>query len=156
MSASLPNIHPAYQVGSTTLSTPSLAAATPAPAPTPPNFPYNNLPVSLPQQIAAAEQILRDFPGGNFIISLVNPAAGAEPIPTAAQVASGGASGTSNQNLAQTIVQDLGQAILGVFTTIGHGIANAIVALLQWTGGLAKTHVLALAVAGVVLLMLFR
>lgn len=53
------------------------------------------------------------------------------------------------------IAQGIGQAVLTGLTDIGHAIASGIVALLQWMGGLAKQHVVPLAVAAVVLYMVF-
>lgn len=140
----MPGLPVHYQIGSTTLGTPSLA---PTPAPSPPSG------LTGAQQ-AANGLINLTQPkggglGGNISGAIVGTATGGDLNPL--DLAGAGASA-----LATDVVGVAGQAILGVLTTIGHGIANALVTFLQWAGGIAKTYVVALAVAGVVLLMLFR
>jgi hypothetical protein len=163
MSAAAPNLSPSYQVGSTTLSTPGhivLTGASPSPS---------GAPALTPAQIAQiqAEGIQQaiDAIKGIPILGLFAPAAGQlgtsgdfNPIDaaTGAVGAGVGVAGQAAGFTAGIVAQGIGQAAIAGLTLAGHGIANALVTFLQWLGKISKTYVVALAVAGVVLYMVFQ
>ena len=79
-----------------------------------------------------------------------NPAAYAAAVDAALPLFSGSSSATSS--VAATTVSDpITSAAGAVFTGLGHGIINGIVALLNKVWGLVETNVIALAVAATVL-----
>lgn len=145
------------------------AAATAANTPTPAQLAQAEATYKLEEQQLEAElQQLTSGVGdiGGILNSLANPTPVQQQIDKGIQqsatgnetqlgqgvgIIAGGAAGIT----ANVIASGIGQAALAGLTALGHAIASGIVALMQWSGALAKAHVVPLAVAAVVLYVIF-